>query len=100
MICPSLYVPPVPNFVFSSLLKYPVCRKECFIKDDATLRAEELALTRAPISNSLIYSQIIQRKIMPPTCDNILNKFHNNRIEDISPSANIPYSTRVKCEPQ
>ena len=56
--------------------KYFSSPEVCFTKAD-----EELTSIRAPISNSL-YSQIIQRKITPLACNNVLTGLYNNHIEE------------------
>jgi hypothetical protein len=81
--------------------KYFSSPEDCFIKDDETLRGEELVSIRAPIRNSM-YSQIIQRKITPHACNNIRIEFHNNRIEEKKDdtTAIVVYKYPLKCEPQ
>jgi hypothetical protein len=60
--------------------KYFSSPEVCFIKDDETLNAENMA----PVSNH-VYSQIIQHKIIPPqACNNVLTELHNNPTEDNS----------------
>jgi hypothetical protein len=48
--------------------KYFSSPEECFIKDDETLKAENVARNMASVSNNL-YSQIIRRKITPLACN-------------------------------
>src|SRR5215469_8614766 len=60
MICPYLYVPPVPNFVFSSLLKLsgfssmPVITVEFFL--NLPLVCFGIIIRAASLSNSFIIS--------------------------------------------
>jgi hypothetical protein len=61
--------------------KYFSSPEGCFIKDDETLNAENMARNIASVSNHL-YSQSIQHKITPLACNNILTELYNNHIED------------------
>jgi hypothetical protein len=87
--------------------KYYSSPEDCFIKDDETLNAENMARSIVSVSNHL-YSQNIQHKITPFACNNILTDLYNNPIEVSRSKAIQKYSTAaiaiynnpLKKEPQ
>jgi hypothetical protein len=70
--------------------KYFSSPEDCFIKDDETLNAENIA----SVSNHL-YSQNILHKITPLACNNILTELYNNPTE-VSSDEYCPTSPTIE----